>query len=647
MTGLGALVAAFSWIARTSAEAAVIVVIILGVQAALRNRLKPRWRYALWLVLVARLFMPWAPESPLSVFNLVDKARETAPASYARIFEAEAAGLPAASGPAATAPVVVSLRAESLTVKGVLALLWVLGMMAFLARVAFENIRFWRKLRQAPAIEDAAIDALLTACRRRLGVRTQVRLIGTSAVVSPGLFGFLRPRLLLPPEMAAEGNLERLRYVFMHELGHLKRHDVLINWLTTLIQAAHWFNPFLWYGFYRMRIDREPACDALALSCLEPEECRQYGETILDFLERAYTVRRVPGMAGILEDKSHLKRRIVQIALFTRNSYRWSALACLVMLTMGTMALTNATAKEQADVSPAARPAPASVLKQNVQLEFENTSLQDILDFLSNTFQINFVLDGRAVAELEITRGGIKIPSIEVKNVPLSQALDTLTKPLGLAWETETSFVWISSPRQLSADRQLAEPVTKGASPALKKKLGKPVSIEFERIAVADILEFIGDSCDLAFALETGNLDSKYYTIRRIGIENAAVSDVLGALVRQLNLTYVCEGDRILIEPLYSNGKPLSPPPPPALSPQPPAKEPGVEQELKVVQISSTNGEVRAQIQTPLGACRWYKQGDRFEVYELRTIDVRSNACAIYDEKEGLARTYQAEDSAH
>ena len=54
--------------------------------------------------------------------------------------------------------------------------------------------------------------------------------------------------------------------VLLHELAHLKRHDLAVNWLLGLLQSVHWFNPALWLVFRRVRADREVACDELVLA---------------------------------------------------------------------------------------------------------------------------------------------------------------------------------------------------------------------------------------------------------------------------------------------------------------------------------------------------------------------------------------------
>jgi thymidylate synthase (FAD) len=60
----------------------------------------------------------------------------------------------------------------------------------------------------------------------------------------------------LPVDVLATIPSEQLNYVFLHELVHFKRKDILINLLMSLILIFHWFNP-IWYASYKMREDQE------------------------------------------------------------------------------------------------------------------------------------------------------------------------------------------------------------------------------------------------------------------------------------------------------------------------------------------------------------------------------------------------------
>ncbi|MCL4218437.1 MAG: M56 family metallopeptidase, partial [Candidatus Hydrogenedentes bacterium] len=158
----------------------------------------------------------------------------------------------------------------------------------------------------------------------------------------PALFGFIRPRLLIPKTLLESMSPRELRHVLCHELAHLKRRDILVNWLVAVLQIVHWFNPVMWYAFYRMRADREVACDALALSYLDAGEAQEYGRTVLSLFDTHRRVGALPGVAGILEDKTHLKRRIAMIAAFTKPSRRWTVVALCLFVALGVAGLTEA-----------------------------------------------------------------------------------------------------------------------------------------------------------------------------------------------------------------------------------------------------------------------------------------------------------------
>jgi Tol biopolymer transport system component len=134
---------------------------------------------------------------------------------------------------------------------------------------------------------------------------------------------------------------EEMRYVFLHELAHLRRHDIYLGWLTSLLQVLHWFNPLVWFAFYRMRADRELACDALVLTRTGQDKSHEYGGAILGLVRRFSRSRRLPAMAGIIENRSQLKRRIAMIAQFKNNSYRWSPLPVLLIVAIGCTSLSD------------------------------------------------------------------------------------------------------------------------------------------------------------------------------------------------------------------------------------------------------------------------------------------------------------------
>ncbi|MHC4674812.1 MAG: M56 family metallopeptidase, partial [Planctomycetota bacterium] len=74
----------FNWLTTTTVQASVLIVLILVLQQLLRRKLEARWLCWLWIILLIRMVLPWAPQSRISVFNLIPQPPEqTQPASIA------------------------------------------------------------------------------------------------------------------------------------------------------------------------------------------------------------------------------------------------------------------------------------------------------------------------------------------------------------------------------------------------------------------------------------------------------------------------------------------------------------------------------------------------------------------------------------
>lgn len=77
------------WLLRATLQASLLIFLILLVQLVLGGRLGIRWRYCLWLLLLVRMVLPWAPQSRLSMFNVIPQGQDS-PAAY--VFNGEPVG---------------------------------------------------------------------------------------------------------------------------------------------------------------------------------------------------------------------------------------------------------------------------------------------------------------------------------------------------------------------------------------------------------------------------------------------------------------------------------------------------------------------------------------------------------------------------
>jgi beta-lactamase regulating signal transducer with metallopeptidase domain len=346
----------FGCLFTASWEASVLALVVLGIQGIFGARLNPRWRHALWLLVILRLILPVLPESALSLFQFAPPAptalavKVTAP-----LFDAPPPLL-LPSMPETHAEVLAP--AHPFSAYSLLSVVWLTGALILLILTVIVNQRFARLVAASPEILDAELLCLFDEVKTEFGTHRRIRLIESSQVQSPAIMGLFQPTLLLPVDIRTEFETRELRFIFLHELAHLKRGDLIVQALIAVLQMLHWFNPVLWFAFRRMRIDREPATDALVLSHAGEGEKERYGLMLIKLLDHFNQRHSLATLVGILEDKDQFKRRFSLIAKFTRGAYGWSLLGvvCLIVLSVTCLTSRKSAADEISLAAEKARP---------------------------------------------------------------------------------------------------------------------------------------------------------------------------------------------------------------------------------------------------------------------------------------------------
>jgi bla regulator protein BlaR1 len=308
-------------------QASLLICAVLVVRWLVGRRMPAQWRHALWLLVLLRLVLPWTPSSRVSIYSVVPSPIQIATARQ-----------PAVATVAGEVAVVPADQARI----SVIAVIWLIGAVGFALWLLAQAVSTILAFRGRRPVTDKAILELLEDCKEELGISTYLAIVETPHTRAPALFGWIRPRLLLPPSILDTLSQDRLRHVFLHELAHLKRHDIALNWLIAGAQALHWFNPLVWLAFQQARLDRELACDELALARLQDHESSDYGHTILDLLNTWAQPKRLPSMAAITEDVNQVKRRIQMIAAFKKGQHASVLASAAILLVLGVVFMVDA-----------------------------------------------------------------------------------------------------------------------------------------------------------------------------------------------------------------------------------------------------------------------------------------------------------------
>ena len=144
-------------------------------------------------------------------------------------------------------------------------LVWLAGFSLLALRLVAACWLQWRPSRSCGQIVEGRIRDALQTARRQLGLRRNVQVLVNQRRAIPMVWGIFRPRLLLPAE-ALSWDDRQLRSVLLHELGHIQRGDLAVQWVIQIVCVLHWFNPLVWFAAWRLHVERERACDDLVLA---------------------------------------------------------------------------------------------------------------------------------------------------------------------------------------------------------------------------------------------------------------------------------------------------------------------------------------------------------------------------------------------
>ncbi len=366
------------------AISSIMIVLILLIKKAFRSLISPKWHYYIWILLLVRLLIPFTPQSSLSVLNLVYMGAEelnlpveaiTAGGNNSFNLTAGTAntgisfsgstnitgksnengsgmtsGSKAADGAAANVPpqanastnIAGTGQSKSVSLMKVAAILWLSGMLLLATYTAYINIIFALKVkRNYKPCHDPRINDILEECQRIMGIRRSIALYTTRRPRIPSLYSSFRTKILISEAYLSHLSDQEIKYVFLHELSHYKRKDIIVNWVLTLLQIIYFFNPLIWYAFSKIHEDCEISCDAEALSYLREEEYQEYGSTVIRLIKLLSESNFIPATAGLWKHKANYKRRIIMIAKYKKGKWPNTLLTIVLILTLAFIGLTG------------------------------------------------------------------------------------------------------------------------------------------------------------------------------------------------------------------------------------------------------------------------------------------------------------------
>lgn len=245
------------WMLQCAAKAAAVLA-ASGVAAVLLRRSAAAARHQVWsLGVVGALLMPGLSWLASSLW--------ASPAASGAASAATGPSVNAGGSAAVSLSQQAALPASAPSWPTIVAAVWALGALVVAMRLLRGHFTARQLANNAAPHRMVACNTALQTAARELKLRKRVTLLRSEQVSSPMTIGVVWPRILLPAA-ADSWSPERLVSVLLHELGHVRRRDTLVQLVAQVGCALYWFNPLAWLATARLHDEREYACDDLVLA---------------------------------------------------------------------------------------------------------------------------------------------------------------------------------------------------------------------------------------------------------------------------------------------------------------------------------------------------------------------------------------------
>lgn len=307
--------------------------LLLAIKTLLKDKLSPRWQYAVWAVLALRILLPAYTGKyyvllplPLWVETAKVMVEPHWASAYTNVYEATQVTSP-----------IPWLTGAPVSLSDWLFLLYVAGVVVTLLWYLISWLRLCLLLRQGIPVP-ADVQEQIERIGKTYACKT-CRAIELPGLPSPMVCGVFRPVLALPKGKALDD------HVILHELLHLNYKDALQNVFWCFCRALHWCNPIVRLLLNRVGNDMESLCDQRVLERLRGEDRRNYGISLLAMANDKYP--RAVGTTSLSNGGKNIAQRIEAIVRFKRYPRGMALASVCVVVVLAASCLVGMVDKEE------------------------------------------------------------------------------------------------------------------------------------------------------------------------------------------------------------------------------------------------------------------------------------------------------------
>lgn len=306
----------------------IIIILILFMQKILKERISPKISYYFWIILLIKLLIPLNIQSDFSIEKI-----------FYRNYKVQNQDKTSYEG-----KVTKDKNIEKYTNTNIMLLAknsYFFIVFILISFGFFLYIKLFKNIRRADEIKDKRTKVILNDCMKILNIKRKIIILESDKINTPSIWGIFKVKILIPRGVFSKLSEADIKYIFLHELSHLKNGDLLIISAMQAVQIIYFFNPLLYLAVKRLKSDCEIACDYTVLINIEENENKCYGRTLINLISLKKYETKISVITGITKNKNDLFRRMKMITKNKKFSFKQKVLGSGIILFLTAISITT------------------------------------------------------------------------------------------------------------------------------------------------------------------------------------------------------------------------------------------------------------------------------------------------------------------
>ena len=172
------------------------------------------------------------------------------------------------------------IRSGGITIRllDVLYIIWVSGIIIQLVKTIYIYTRFTRTITNSRSDIDDEVKEAFYQLNNDYSKPSSIQIIQTDLISTPMIFGFFRPRIILPE---IKLTTEEWYCILKHELSHYICGDLWVKFLVEFLCTIYWWNPFVYLFSNQISKAQEIHIDLYVTKSMNEEERIKYLECLI------------------------------------------------------------------------------------------------------------------------------------------------------------------------------------------------------------------------------------------------------------------------------------------------------------------------------------------------------------------------------